>query len=134
MTVNPQNGTKPYNVPITSGKGSCMNNPACSKRRNKGPVPSGKYNIKTDDLTNPGILGDIARNTRGDWGDWRAPLSPTGDTDTFGRDGFFMHGGMQKGSAGCVDVGGGIFGDDMTDRLLKDLLADPDGVVPIVIY
>jgi len=37
------------------------------------------------------------------------------------------------GSAGCIDIGGGILGNEMTDRLLKDLLSDRDGSVTIVV-
>lgn len=34
------------------------------------------------------------------------------------------------GSAGCIDVGGGIFGND---KLLNDLLRDPDGRIPLLV-
>ncbi|HLE18719.1 MAG TPA: hypothetical protein VI728_10600 [Syntrophales bacterium] len=44
-----------------------------------------------------------------------------------------MHGGSMAGSAGCIDIGGGILGNEMTDRLLKDLLSDRDGSVTIVV-
>lgn len=37
-------------------------------------------------------------------------------------------------SAGCIDVGGGLFGDDTTNRLLQDLRADPDGIIPLVVF
>ena len=87
--------------------------------------------MHTKDLTNPGIIGDIARNFRGDWGDWRAPLVPTKGTKTHGRDGFFIHGGGITGSAGCIDLGGGLFGDELTNRLLQDILNDPDGKVQV---
>jgi len=40
-----------------------------------------------------------------DWGHARVPLHPLSPTNTYGRDGFFLHGGIFKGSAGCVDVG-----------------------------
>ena len=36
-----------------------------------------------------------------------------------GRDKFFIHGGSIKGSAGCIDVGGGLTGDQGTDKLLN---------------
>ena len=60
---------------------------------------------------------------RGDWGDWRIRLKPLQTTDTHGRDNFFIHGGDTKGSAGCIDIGGGILGNKQTDRLQKDILS-----------
>ncbi|WP_162629258.1 DUF2778 domain-containing protein [Moritella yayanosii] len=53
------------------------------------------------------VVGDIMRRTQGDWGDWRIRLYPEKNTKTFGRDGFFIHGGDINGSAGCIDIGGG---------------------------
>jgi hypothetical protein len=50
-----------------------------------------------------------------------------------GRDGFFLHGGRRFGSLGCIDVGGGKYGDARTNQLLLDLLADPDGIVPLAV-
>jgi len=40
-------------------------------------------------------------------GDWRVALHlhSSNATDTFGRSGFFLHGGRYIGSAGCIDVG-----------------------------
>lgn len=31
-------------------------------------------------------------------------LKPGSDTNTYGRDGFTIHGGVSKGSAGCIDI------------------------------
>ncbi len=81
-------------------------------------------------ISNPGVVGDIARSLRGDWGDWRVPIVPTKGTNTYGRDKFFLHGGFKAGSAGCIDIGGG-FGNDITDQILRDLLNDPDGKIPV---
>lgn len=52
-----------------------------------------------------GWLRDIVREPG--WGRWRAPLHPSTGTETFGHDGFFMHGDdrLQYQTAGCVDVG-----------------------------
>lgn len=74
------------------------------------------------------------RNFRGDWGDWRVPLIPQKGTKTYGRSGFFLHGGSIPGSAGCVDFGGGLFGNQDSDRLLRDILNDPDGVIPVIVF
>lgn len=39
------------------------------------------------------------------WGNYAVRLTPAGYTDTYGRDSFNIHGGSNKGSAGCIDVG-----------------------------
>jgi len=35
----------------------------------------------------------------------RSVLRENGDTETFGRGGFFIHGGTCAGSAGCINLG-----------------------------
>lgn len=135
MLVDPEvRGRAPYTLPITSGTGECMNNPQCSKDENRGPIPPGDYAINVPELSDPGIIHGILRQFRGDWGDWRVPVHPLPRTQTYGRSGFFLHGGRFKGSAGCIDFGGGVFGDHRTDQLRADLLNDPDGLVPLRVH
>ena len=135
MTVDPEkSGEPPYKMPITSGRGECTNEPKCSDQENAGPIPLGNYTANIDDISDPSLIGDIARNARGDWGDWRVPVKPSPGIDTKGRGGFFLHGGRISGSAGCIDFGGGRFGDPSTDKLKKDILNDPDGIVPITVH
>jgi len=130
VKVDPEiEGIDPYFIPASSGVPQC----GCDETEPfQGPIPIGNYWLRPENLTNPNLIGDIARNLRGgDWGDWRVPLEPTSGTKTHGRDGFFLHGGTQSGSAGCIDVGGGLLGDSLTDRLLRDILNDPDGKVQV---
>jgi len=144
ITVDPENGEDPYEIPITSGSepffgpddgwSGCVNNSGCSSIPWTGPVPPGTYTIDPNELTDPNTIDDMKRNFMGDWGDWRVPLVPDPETNTFGRDGFFLHGGMFRGSAGCIDVGGGLFGNDLTDRLRDDILNDPNGSVPVNVH
>jgi hypothetical protein len=119
-----------------------MNNQNYVAKRDKGPIPPGSYTADITQLSNPNLLGDLYRNRpfgRGaDWGDWRVPLVADPETKVLDeqgipRTGFFLHGGSLRGSAGCIDVGGGILGNSFTDRLLKDLLADPDKKVPLIV-
>ncbi|MET4163563.1 RHS repeat-associated protein [Marinobacterium sp. MBR-111] len=124
LTVDPQNGQSPYTIPASSGRDGSTD----QTKKNEGPIPSGEYTGDNRNLTNPGLFGDLLRNTQGDW---RMPLTPNSGTNTYGRDGFFIHGGRSEGSAGCIDLGGGILGNDDTDRLLKDILNDPDGYIPV---
>jgi hypothetical protein len=80
------------------------------------------------------VLRGLIREMRGNWGDWRDPIHPLPRVNTYGRSGFFLHGGNWPGSAGCVDAGGGFNGNHWTDKLLNDLLADPEGIVPVVVH
>lgn len=112
-----------YVVSATSGAGKCINNSKCEGMNNIGPIPRGNYVVYRNDINNPGMLHDIARNyLYGDWGDWRVAIrSPAGLPMPMGRGGFYIHGGRFPGSAGCIDVGGGVLGDGLTDRVLKSL-------------
>lgn len=116
-----------FSLHATSGRGECLNNNSlsCQSASFKGPIPVGTYFILPDELTDPGGVGDLLRNFRpdspGDWGDWRIPIHPKEKTNTLGRDNFFIHGGRFEGSAGCIDVGGGLTGTQQTDRL-KDMI------------
>jgi hypothetical protein len=121
LSVTDSHGT--YVVNATSGRGECINNPRCEGLKNIGPIPRGQYSIYRKEINNPGMLHDLARNfLLGDWGDWRVPIrSISGSPAPLGRGGSFLHGGSYSGSAGCIDIGGGIFGDASTDRVLKSL-------------
>ena len=116
-----------------------MNEPKCVTQRNEGPIPHGSYTADIAQLSNPGLLNDLGRNYLvGDWGDWRVPLIPAPGTNALDKTGvsrsrFFLHGGSFVGSAGCIDIGGAILGSRVTDRVLRDLLADPDKKVPLIV-
>jgi hypothetical protein len=121
LTVTDSKGS--YVVRASSGGGKCTNNPKCEGISNLGPIPKGRYAVYRKDINNPGMLHDIARNCLyGDWGDWRVAIrSASGSPTPLGRDGFYIHGGRYPGSAGCIDIGGGILGNSVTDRVLKSL-------------
>lgn len=134
LIVDPEvAGRAPYMMLATSGRDACINQVSCQGKKGIGPIPLGFYHLFTNEISNPGVIGDFVRNLLGDWGDWRVSLHPDEGTQTFGRDGFFLHGGRYFGSAGCIDIGGGKYGDARTNQLLLDLLADPDGVVPLAV-
>jgi Protein of unknown function (DUF2778) len=117
-------GTRHFWIQASSGKGTCMNRAECMDHPFEGPLPDGDYAIDSRQLSDPWILNDIARNLRGDWGDWRVPLIPSATTNTYGRRGFFLHGGSFLGSAGCIDIGGGLFGTPTTDLLLRMITSE----------
>lgn len=109
-----------------------MNNTDCEDQKNTGPPPEGQYEFNTADVQTNDFATAIARlvSGLGDWGSFRVPLTPYPGTAD-GRGGFFLHGGSFPGSAGCIDVGGGIFGDDGTSWLLGTINSDPDGLVGV---
>lgn len=90
---------------------------------NKGPIPEGTYYANQDQRQNItafdaaagtgiGIVNKLGANIhRGtwnggpiSWGISRVWLAPDANTNTYGRDGFSIHGGWSKGSAGCIDI------------------------------
>ncbi|MFG6417224.1 RHS repeat-associated core domain-containing protein [Roseateles sp. DC23W] len=102
----------------TSGVGGSTDPTA----RNVGPIPSGGYTLNTAEISEGGWV----RSLLGDWGTYRAPLHPDAATNTFGRDGFFLHGGSKPGSKGCIDVG-------QSDVNLFPQLKSIGGVIPVFV-
>jgi len=115
-----------YSLPATAGDGACMNNPDCADQNDKGPIPSGLYEIIPSELNDLSVLKTIKRliSGDGDWGDFSVPIHKSpGSQCVVGcdRGGFYIHGGVKIGSAGCIDIGGGISGDATTNRLKNDI-------------
>jgi len=90
--------------------------------RNVGPIPPGGYTLNTSEISAGGFL----RSLTGDWGSHRAPLHPDASTNTYGRDGFFLHGGRRPGSKGCIDVG-------QSDATLFPQLIGIGGTIPVFV-
>jgi hypothetical protein len=120
----------PYALPATSGVLNC----GCGRADAwKGPIPPGSYVIRPSELSKPSSTRIFLRNLLADWGSFRVAIHPQSGTQTYGRSGFFLHGGVEPRSAGCIDVGGGVYGDDITDDLVTDLRSDPDDQIPLVV-
>jgi hypothetical protein len=102
-----------------------------SKERQKvkstGPIPEGLYSITTDDFQRRQDKSSLYQflfyhgfpKTFSDesWGPYRWGVKPE-QAETYGRDGFTIHGGWEWGSAGCIDLTGGI--DDFTKLFLRN--------------
>ncbi len=85
---------------------------------NKGPIPEGTYYANQDQRQTistwdtlvgaiTGLLGINRGKWKGSlpaWGMRRIWLKPDSNTYTYERDGFTIHGGLIKGSAGCIDI------------------------------
>ncbi len=69
----------------------------------EGPIPPGRYSLRPSEIS-PATFFRRYIDPR-DWGEYRVGLTPEPPTNTFGRSGFMMHGGIRPGSAGCIDVG-----------------------------
>ncbi|MGY5677571.1 tlde1 domain-containing protein [Vibrio cincinnatiensis] len=125
-----------FSIRATSGKGSCMNiaTQACQMTPYRGAIPVGMYYLKPRELSNPNAIGDLIRTYRpdnpGDWGDWRIRIHAKPTTKTWGRDKFFIHGGSFDGSSGCIDIGGGLWGNAQTDRLASLISASKVNIYP----
>ncbi len=112
---------------------------------NKGPIPEGTYYADQDQRQNITALDAVAgigigiANKLGvnihrgtwnggpiSWGTSRVWLRPGENTNTYGRSGFSIHGGLTKGSAGCVDI-------PWQTGKLNDYLDDCQDSVPVYV-
>ncbi len=89
LTLNNQVITTGY-----SGKGKGLNNPSMQGVKNTGPIPKGLYKIRE-----PRIFKGMKNCF---------DLTPVGDTETFGRSEFLIHGDNtkknQSASEGCIII------------------------------
>lgn len=110
-----------FEIEASSGKDEYLNNSSIESQKAsfKGVLPVGKYLIIPSEFSDPKVVKDFFRNINGDWGDWRIRLHNLNEkkSEFHGRNNFFLHGGWKKGSAGCIDIGGGIFGNKNTDKI-----------------
>lgn len=109
---------------------------------NKGPIPEGTYYANQDQrqsLTFKNIALKLVEKLGIDtkqksswsgnpisWGTKRVWLQPDKNTNTYGRSGFTIHGGLSKGSAGCIDI-------PWQTEKLSDYLDDCQDSVPLYV-
>ncbi|MBQ6340467.1 MAG: DUF2778 domain-containing protein, partial [Kiritimatiellae bacterium] len=77
------------------------------KIKNVGPTPEGTYYILVNEKRTKwnSVRTHVLRHAG--WGDFGWSLHPEPNTVTYGRSGFFIHGGSEWGSAGCIDLTSG---------------------------
>jgi hypothetical protein len=89
-------GTKTTAGTGYSGQGSGLNNPAAQDKPNIGPIPQGNWHIGTQQDNVTGTGHKLPASMR---------LTPLKGTNTYGRDGFIIHGdnsaGNHTASNGC---------------------------------
>ena len=95
-----------YYYPAVSGMkgvdGGFSYTPERQQKPSSGPIPEGKYWV------NPAEIWELEwynfwTNEDG-WGKYRLTIHTFTTTVTHGRGGFFIHGGKNPGSAGCIDL------------------------------
>ena len=86
--------------------------PEYQNLKDTGPIPEGTYVARQSELqhiTPYGIIAGIANagtwpGSLYSWGASRVKLEASQQTNTYGRGGFYIHGGWVPGSAGCIDL------------------------------
>lgn len=102
-----------------------------AKDKNAGPLPPGSYRVgpieeRASNTEDVGFIDSLAATwntmintnipdknyqfqantdySKVAWGNFRASITPTNSTNTYGRSSFFIHGGKFAGSHGCIDL------------------------------
>lgn len=88
-------------------------------QKNIGPIPEGTYTVNPKEIQRPSLADKIIGIPGGNpwkkfgkypgstyaWGNCRIPITKTEEqTKKTERDGFTIHGGSRRGSAGCIDL------------------------------
>jgi hypothetical protein len=95
----------------------------------EGPTPEGQYWIQPSELQENKWYR--LYNTRDAWGDYWITIHPYPDTQTYGRGGFFIHGGKTPGSAGCIDLTKDM--NLFVEALARELAGQTECYVPLTV-
>lgn len=118
-----------YTFPAVSGRpdgnGQFDYSQARQRLSGQGPLPEGKYWIRLDQMQENHWYRLFM--TTAAWGNFRITIHPYQLTETYGRGGFFIHGGSTPGSAGCIDLTGNM------DRFVNTLRDELGGLPNCVI-
>lgn len=87
-----------------SAGGAFDYSPARQKMKDVGPIPAGIYWLDPSQLVDLSERWLYSWLYETAWGTHRITIHPFDTTHTFGRGGFFIHGGTTPGSAGCIDL------------------------------
>lgn len=87
-------------------------------KANSGPIPEGQYWIRLDEIQK-NWFGK--RRSQTAWGDYWVTIHAYPGTKRHGRGGFFIHGGTEPGSIGCIDL------TDKMEQFVKDIREEADG-------
>lgn len=114
--LNMQSGKRTHTYHAVSGQpdgaGTFQYMIERQRQRDAGPIPHGRYWVQPSQLwTNRWFK----TGSRAAWGNYRLAIHVWPGTETYGRGGFFIHGGDRLGSAGCIDLHAAM------DRFVADL-------------
>lgn len=106
-----KNGTQVNNLDAMSGHKDYQSG-QYQNVKGYGPIPKGTYyanqNMRQNISLRDTLLGLVKRGawpgSLPAWGNKRVWLEPDKNTNTYNRQGFTIHGGWSKGSAGCIDI------------------------------
>jgi hypothetical protein len=87
-----------------AGDGSFDYSPERQHQMSVGPIPAGGYWLDPSQLVDLRERWLYSIRYEMAWGTHRITIHPFDSTHTFGRGGFFIHGGTSAGSAGCIDL------------------------------
>jgi|GEM_PF-2950574 len=83
----------------TSGQGGNIS------EAGKGPIPPGLYFAEPGSIQTVSIFSPVWYFLRqSSWGEQRLSLTAMPQTETYGRSGFFIHGGAGTATAGCIKI------------------------------
>lgn len=97
---------KPLRYSAVSGKpvkGKFLYSVQRQMQKSEGPIPEGRFWITPSELWEANLIHWVVGMTGG-WGEFRISIHPYPTTKTYERGGFFIHGGDEPGSAGCIDL------------------------------
>jgi hypothetical protein len=89
---------------LSDASGSFKYSSERQRNQNVGPIPAGRHWVDPSqlvDMRSRWLYGLLYEDL---WGTHRLTVHPYGGTPTFGRGGFFIHGGATAGSKGCIDL------------------------------
>lgn len=125
FAVNKEGRHFSFSLPADSGFPLDKNNSVFDysrqrqKQKDEGPIPEGTYTVNPQEIQHPnlideaiGMAGAFAKKKLGrfpggsiPWGNCRISIEKTPEqAKKTERDGFTIHGGKRRGSAGCIDL------------------------------
>lgn len=132
QTLTAAGSQTPIHFPAVSGKatnGKFDYSVVSQKVPDRGPIPDGEYWIQPSELQENAWYR--VRNSRSGWGDFWITIHPYPTTNTHKRGGFFVHGGKNPGSAGCIDLSSNM--DRFVEAIQKELSGKPECYIPLTV-
>ncbi|MEN2473631.1 MULTISPECIES: L,D-transpeptidase [Burkholderia] len=110
------------------GKGRFDYSVERQQKSNGGPIPAGHYWVQPSQVWTNHWYNVTPRDG---WGDHRLTIHVLPGTQTYGRGGFFIHGGTHPGSAGCINLHAGM--EKFVTEIESALADSPDCFLPLTV-